>query len=122
MLTAKRDRKAAKKFFKKALSSNHNQMPRVITVDKNAAYPRAIKELKYEKKLSKKVEMRQVKYLNNMMEQDHRIIKWIIAPMLGFQSFCSADKTLKGIEAMNMVQKGQVNEPKLLWSWGSQIY
>ena len=57
----------------------------------------------------KNVEIRQVKYLNNIIEQDHRSIKRIIAPMLGFQSFRSASKTLKGIEAMNMVKKRQVN-------------
>jgi transposase, IS6 family len=66
MLSAKRDRKAAKKFFRKALGSNHNQMARMITNDKNAAYPRAIDELKSEKKLFKKVEMRKVKYLNTL--------------------------------------------------------
>jgi transposase-like protein len=66
MLSAKRNRKAAKRFLKKALSSNYNQMPRVITVDKNPAYPVAIHELKNEKKLSKSVEIRQVKYLNNL--------------------------------------------------------
>ena len=109
MLSTKRDRKAAKKFFKKALGSNHNQMPRIITVDKNASYPIAIDELKNEKKLSKNIEIRQVKYLNNIVEQDHRSVKRIITPMLGFQSFRSASKTLKGIEAMNMVKKGQVN-------------
>ena len=109
MLSTKRDRKAAKKFFKKALGSNHNQMPRIITVDKNASYPIAIDELKNEKKLSKNIEIRQVKYLNNIIEQDHRSVKRIITPMLGFQSFRSASKTLKGIEAMNMVKKGQVN-------------
>ena len=109
MLSAKRDRKAAKRFFKKALGSNHNQMPRVIIVDKNASYPIVIDELKNEKKLSKNIEIRQVKYLNNIVEQDHRSVKRIITPMLGFQSFRSASKTLKGIEAMNMVKKGQVN-------------
>jgi transposase-like protein len=109
MLSSKRDRKAAKRFFKKALSSNHNQIPRVITVDKNPAYPPAIDELKNEKKLSKNIEIRQVKYLNNIVEQDHRSIKRIITTMLGFQSFRSASKTLKGIEAMNMVKKGQAN-------------
>jgi len=57
MLSSKRDRKAAKRFLKKALSSNHNQIPRVITIDKNPAYPIAIHELKNEKKLSKKVEL-----------------------------------------------------------------
>ena len=70
----------------------------------------AIDELKNEKNLSKNVEIRQVRYLNNIIEQDHRSIKRIIAPMLGFQSFRSANKTLKGIEAMNMIKKGQVND------------
>ena len=63
MLSTKRDRKAAKRFFKKALGSNHNQMPRIITVDKNASYPIAIDELN-----------RRVKYLNNIVEQDHRSV------------------------------------------------
>ena len=91
------------------MSSNHSQLPRVITVDKNPAYPITIHELKNEEKLSKKVEIRQVKYLNNIIEQDHRSIKRIVNPMLGFQSFQSSNKTLKGIEAMNMIKKGQVN-------------
>jgi transposase-like protein len=108
MLSSKRDRKAAKRFFKKALSSNHNQIPREITVDKNPAYPPAIDKLKIDKILPKKVGIRQIKYLNNIIEQDHRSIKRIVNPMLGFQSFRSANKTLKGIEAMNMIKKGQV--------------
>jgi len=117
MLSTKRNRKAAKRFFKKALSSNHNQIPRVITVDKDPAYPPAIDELKNDKILPKKVGIRQIKYLNNIIEQDHRSIKRIVNPMLGFQSFRSANKTLKGIEAMNMIKKGQVNNvnyPSLL--------
>ena len=108
MLSAKRDRKAAKRFFNKALSSDHNQIPRVITVDKNPAYPPAIDELKNDKILPKNVGIRQIKYLNNIIEQDHRSIKRIVNPMLGFQSFRSANKTLKGIEAMNMIKKGQI--------------
>ena len=109
MLSSKRDRKAAQRFFKKALSSNHNQIPRVVTVDKNPAYPPAIDELKNEKNLFKNVEIRQTRYLNNIIEQDHRSIKRIIVPMLGFQFFHSASKTLKGIEAINIVKKRQVN-------------
>jgi transposase-like protein len=109
MLSAKQDQKAAKRFFKKALSSNHNQIPRVITVDKNPAYPPAIDKLKNDKILPKNVGIRQIKYLNNIIEQDHRSIKRIVNPMLGFQSFQSANKTLKGIEAMNMIKKGQVD-------------
>ena len=75
MLSAKRNLKAAKRFFKKALSSNHNQIPRVITVDKNLTYPPAIDELKNENNLFKNVEIRQIKYLNNIIEQDHISIK-----------------------------------------------
>ncbi len=75
---------------------------------KNPAYPSAIDGLKNEKKLSKRVEIRQVKYLNNIVEQDHRSIKRIIAPMLSFQSFRSESKVLKGIEALNMIKKGQI--------------
>jgi len=72
MLSAKRDRKAAKRFLKKALDSKHNQIPRVITVDKNPAYPPAINELKNNRILSQNVNLRQIKYLNNIVEQDHR--------------------------------------------------
>jgi len=109
MLSAKRNRKAAKRFLKKALGSNHNQMPRVITVDKNPAYPIAIHELKNDRILPKNVGLRQIKYLNNIVEQDHRPIKRIVRPMLGFQSFYTAIKTLKGIEIMHMIKKGQVD-------------
>jgi transposase-like protein len=109
MLSAKRDRKAAKRFFKKALGSNHNQAPRVITVDQNPAYPIAIHELKNDRILPKNVGLRQIKYLNNIIEQDHRPIKRIVRPMLGFQSFHTATKTLKGIEIMHMIKKGQVD-------------
>ena len=110
MLSSKRDRKAAKRFFKKALSSNHNQIPRVITVDKNPVYPPAIDELKNDTILHTNVGIRQIKYLNNIIEQDHRSIKRIVNPMLGFQSFRSASKTLKRIEAMNMIKKGQITD------------
>jgi len=108
MLNAKRNRKAAKRFLKKTLGSNHSQIPRVITVDKNPAYPPAINELKNNKMLPKNVGIRQIKYLNNIIEQDHRSIKRIVNLMLGFQSFQSANKTLKGIEAMNMIKKEQI--------------
>ena len=84
MLSSKRNRKAAKIFFKKALSSNHNQIPRVITVDRNPAYPPAVDEFKNDKILPKNVNLRQIRYLNNVVEQDHRFIKRIIRPILGF--------------------------------------
>jgi len=110
MLSAKRNEKAAKRFFEKALSSNHNQIPREITIDKNPAYPPAIDELKNDKILPKNVGIRQIKYLNNIIEHDHRSIKRIANPMLGFQSFRSANKILKEIEAMNMIKKRQIND------------
>src|SRR5664280_1141558 len=67
MLSAKRDRKAAKRFLKKALGSKHNQIPRVITVDKNPAYPPVINELKNNRILPQNVNLRQIKYLNNIV-------------------------------------------------------
>ncbi len=70
-----RDHKGAKRFFKKALRSFHVSKPRVITVDKNPAYPMAIAELKKEKKMPVGIQIRQIKYLNNIVEQDHRFIK-----------------------------------------------
>jgi len=90
LLTAKRDAAAAKRFFRKTLKAIHNQTPRVITVDKNAAYPKAINELKAKKELPKKVKLRQKKYLNNIVEQDHRRIKRLVKPGMGFGSFNTA--------------------------------
>jgi IS6 family transposase len=60
------------------------------------------------KKLPQEILMRQVKYLNNMIEQDHQFIKKRINPMLGFKSFETAKKTIQGIETMHMIKKGQV--------------
>ena len=108
LLTAKRDAKAAKRFFRKTLRAIHTQTPRVITVDKNPAYPKAIKELKAAKQLPEIVKLRQIKYLNNIVEQDHRGIKRLVKPGMGFGSFNTARRTLKGYEAMNMMRKGQI--------------
>jgi IS6 family transposase len=108
MLSENWDMPAVKRFFTKAMSSSHNQIPRVTTLDKNPAYPPAIQELIKEKSLPKETLIRQTKYLNNIEEQEHRFIKKITKPMLGFKSFLTAEKTLKGIEAMHMIRKGQV--------------
>lgn len=90
LLTAKRDALAAKRFFRKMLKAIHTQTPRVITVDKNLAYPKAKKELKAAKKLPEIVKLRQIKYLNNIVEQDHRGIKRLVKPGMGFGSFNTA--------------------------------
>ena len=108
LLTAKRDAKAAKRFLCKVLNAPHTIEPRVITVDKNAAYPPAIKALKKEKSLPRATKTRQIKYMNNVVEQDHRFIKRRTKPGLGFGSFNTARRTLKGYEAMNMIRKGQI--------------
>lgn len=108
LLTAKRDVQAAKRFFRKALKASHNQEPRVITVDKNAAYPKAIAELKDKEELPELVELRQKKYLNNIVEQDHRGIKRLVKPGMGFGSFNTARRTIRGYEVMNMIRKGQI--------------
>ncbi len=110
LLSAHRDAIAAKRFFHKALKAVHNQEPRVINVDKNAAYPKAMDELKKKKELSKGVELRQNKYLNNRIEQDHRFIKRLVKPGMGFGSFNTARRTIKGYEIMNMLRKGQVKK------------
>ncbi len=108
MLSAKRDGKAAARFFRKVLKAKHTQTPRVITVDKNAAYPVAVEALKADETLAAETELRQSKYLNNLIEQDHRNIKRLTKPMMGFGSFNTARRTLSGIEAMGMIRKGQV--------------
>ena len=108
LLRAKRDQLAAKRFFQKALKATHTVTPRVITVDKNAAYPPAIQQLKDDDVLADACKVRQVKYLNNIVEQDHRFIKRLVRPGLGFKSFHTAWRTLRGFEAMNMIRKGQI--------------
>jgi transposase-like protein len=108
MLSAKRDAPAAERFFRKALKASHNQSPRVINVDKNAAYPKAADTLQADDTLAKTTELRHNKYLNNIVEQDHRFIKRLVNSGMGFGSFNTARRTLKGYEAMNMIRKGQV--------------
>ncbi|OUB33086.1 IS6 family transposase [Bacillus thuringiensis serovar yunnanensis] len=107
-LSKTRNHRAVKHFFKKALQSFHVSKPRVITVDKNPAYPIAIEELKKEKKMSVDIQIRQVKYLNNIVEQDHRFIKKRVRSMLGLKSYRTATSILSGIEAMHIIKKGQL--------------
>ncbi len=132
LLSPTRDAEAAKRFFVKALHSSAcsapqgcpvqeqaeeptaaadpnptTSAPRVINVDKNAAYPKAIAALKASGTLPERVELRQVKYLNNLVEQDHRFIKRLVKPGMGFFSFETAGRTLQGYEVMHMIRKGQ---------------
>ncbi|WP_391204434.1 IS6 family transposase [Psychrobacillus sp. L4] len=107
-LSKTRDKQAAKDFFKKALKSNHMSKPRVITVDKNPAYPIAIKQLKKEKSIPDDMQIRQQKYLNNIVEQDHRFIKKRVRSMLGLKTFRTAQQIICGVEVMHMLKKGQL--------------
>jgi len=108
LLSAKRDAEAAKRFFRKALGQPHTGNPRTITVDKNPAYPCAVAEMKRDGELWRFSRLRQAKFLNNIIEQDHRRLKRLVRPGLGFGGFHTARRTLAGYEAMAMVRKGQV--------------
>jgi transposase-like protein len=83
-------------------------VPRVINVDKNPAYPAAVERLKAEGALPRRVRLRQCKYLNNIVEQDHRTVKKRVWLAKGYGSFQSAWRTLQGIEAVAMIRKGRV--------------
>jgi IS6 family transposase len=108
LLTAKRDKAAAKRFFRKALSCASNPSPRVINVDQNLAYPPAVKELQAEGVLSRRCRLRQCKFLNNIVEQDHRNVKRRMKLAMGYGSFRTAWRTIQGIETMHMLRKGRV--------------
>ena len=104
LLTAKRDKAAAKRFFDKAMQAN--SVPEKVTMDKSGANKAAIDEINANRE--KPMVVRQVKYLNNIVEQDHLAVKRITKPMLGFKSFQSAKNVLAGIELMHMIRKGQM--------------
>lgn len=91
-LSKTRDIKGTNSFFMKALKALNSIHPRVITVDKNPVYKALISELKIKQKLNSKVILRQVKYINNIIEQDHRFIKKKVKYILGFKSFKTAKK------------------------------
>ena len=108
LLSVKRDADAAKRFFRKALAQPQTVNPRVITVDKNAAYPKATAEMKKDGVLWRRSRLRQVKCLNSIVEQDHQSVQRLSRPGLGFGGFWTARRTLAGYEAMAMMRKGQV--------------
>ena len=107
-MTAKRDTAAAKRFLAKAIEASGNPMPRVMNVDKNPAYPAAAEALKAEGTLPRCVLLRQCKYLNHVIEQDHRIVKKRVWLAKGYGSFHSAWRTLQGIETVHMIRKGRM--------------
>jgi transposase, IS6 family len=90
------------------LAQPHTVNPRPINVDKNAAYPKAATEMKKDGEPWRRSRLRRVKYLNNIVEQDHRRVKRLTDPGLGFGGFWTARRTLAGYESMTMIRKGQV--------------
>ena len=108
LLSAKRDKKAAKRFFRQALGRENTRNPREIVTDRLKSYPGALREMKREGELWRFTRHRRGQWLNNLVEQDHRRVKRLTVPMLGLQSFWTARRTLAGVEAMAMLAKGQV--------------
>jgi putative transposase len=104
LLTEHRDEQAAKRFLTKAI--RRHGVPEKITIDGSAANEAGIKS--YNTEHGTAIAIRKVKYLNNIVEQDHRGVKRITCPMLGFKSFEAAQSTLVGIELMHMLRKGQL--------------
>ncbi|MFC0139332.1 IS6 family transposase [Erwinia mallotivora] len=109
LLTVKRDATAALRFFRKAIRQ-HGE-PEVVTIDKSGANTAALTTLNAGKPDEETITVRQSKYLNNLVEQDHRNIKRRIRPMLGFKSFRRAQAILAGIELIHMIRKGQYHHP-----------
>ena len=104
LLTTKRDKKAAMRFFNKSIKGN--ALPEKVAMDKSGANKAAIDQIIIDHE--KSIVVRQVKYLNNIVEQDHRAIKRVTRPMLGFNTFRSAKNIIAGIEVMHMIRKGQL--------------
>jgi len=107
-LSENRDAAAAKRFFDKVLAAANHPRPRVIKVDGNPSYPKAVSRLKQERRLGRRCRCRTSPYLNNIIEQDHRALKRRINAKQGFRSFEGARRTIPGDEAVHMIRKGQV--------------
>ena len=106
LLRARRDKASAYAFFRKAFKQHF--LPEKINIDKSGSNKSALKRLNKALPKDEQYEIRQVKYLNNMIEQDHRFIKKRIRPMLGFKNFYDAKENISLIENVRMIQKGQI--------------
>jgi transposase-like protein len=104
LLRAHRDKAAALRFFEQAIE--RNGVPEKVTIDKSGSNVAALEAINAEP--GRPIVVRQVKYLNNIVEQDHRAVKRRTKPMLGFKDFRCASILLSGIELMHMIRKGQM--------------
>jgi transposase-like protein len=111
-LSSKRDVAAAKAFFRKAIKGQ-GSTPRTITLDGYAASHRAVREMEAEGQMPTDTKPRSSKYLNNLIEQDHRGVKARIGPMPGFKRPRTASVTIAGIELLRRIRKGQFNLRRL---------
>ena len=119
LLTAQRDKAAAVRFFDKAMKASG--VPEKVTLDKSSANKAAMDEINARGEMP--IIVRQIKYLNNIVEQDHRSIKRVTKPMLNFKSFRAAKNVLAGIELMHMIRKGQLLlEGGIKLSFADQFY
>jgi len=107
LLTATRDKQAALRFLRKAI--NENGKPSLVNIDQSGANHAGLQQ--FNRDYKKRIKIRRCKYLNNIIEQDHRRIKRNTRPMLGFKNFYAAQRTLAGIEVMAMIKKGQMQAP-----------
>jgi putative transposase len=113
LLTKRRMRGSAQKFLNKAIGNNGK--PRIINIDKSGANTAEIRTINKRNLSLKKIKIRRVKYLNNVVEQDHRHIKRRISISTGFKEFESAQRTLAGIEIINIIRKNQIKGSKSNW-------
>jgi putative transposase len=118
LLRAHRDKAAARRYLEKAIDQNGE--PETITVDKSGANLAALEALNAGR--STPIKVRQNKYLNNIVEQDHRAIKRITKPMMGFKNFRCARIILAGIELMHMIRKGQMKDGGVDRTVAEQFY
>ena len=118
LLTAKRDRHAARRFFTRAVKNN--RLPKIVNIDKSGANKAGIGDFNAEHGTN--LVIRQCKYLNNIVEQDHRAVKRITRPIQGFKDFRCARIILSGIELMHMIRKGQMRNDGRALSPAQQFY
>ena len=118
LLRAHRDKAAARRYFEKAI--DRNGTPKTVTMDKSGANLAALQAINAEREMPIKV--RQVKYLNNIVEQDHRAIKRRTRPIMGFKDFRCARIILSGIETTHMIRKGQMKNSGVTRTVADQFY
>ena len=118
LLRAHRDKAAARRYFEKAIDQNGE--PHTITVDKSGANFAALQAINAKRQTP--IKIRQIKYLNNIVEQDHRTIKRIVKPMMGFKNFQCARVIPSGIEVMHMIRKGQMTDAAIERTVSDRFY